>query len=75
VFSLMVAGVGIKPGVVVGASNSKAEVPAAQAVKPHDLFATLYALLGIDPDTSFDDATGRPIPILGEGKPIKELLA
>ncbi len=74
VFSVMVAGGGIKPGVVYGASNARAEVPADRPVKPHDLAATVYHLLGIDQDETFHDQTGRPIPVLTEGKVIRELV-
>jgi hypothetical protein len=75
VFSVMVAGGGIRGGQVIGSSDPRAERPASRPLRPHDLFATLYHLLGIDPDTTFNDLAGRPIPILGEGKPIMDLLA
>jgi hypothetical protein len=75
VFSVMLAGGGIKGGVVVGSSDARAEHPKHRPLKPHDLLATLYHVLGIDPDTTFEDQAGRPIPVLSEGKPVKELLA
>ena len=75
VFSVMLAGGGVKGGQVVGSSDARAEHPASRALKPHDLLATLYHLLGIDPDTTFEDLAGRPIPVLTEGKAIRELLA
>jgi hypothetical protein len=75
VFSVMLAGGGVRPGVAYGASNARGEHPVDRAVKPHDLFATLYHLLGVDPEETFQDAVGRPIPVLSEGKAIKELIA
>ncbi len=72
--SVMVAGGGLKPGVVVGSTNDKAERPKDRPLKPADLLATIYHQLGIDPQQSFLDHTGRPIPILDEGKPISELV-
>lgn len=72
--SVMVAGGGLKPGVVVGATNDKAERPKDRPLKPYDLLATVYHQLGIDPGLMFKDHTGRPIPILDEGKPITELV-
>jgi uncharacterized protein (DUF1501 family) len=72
--SVMIAGGGIKPGVVVGATNSKAERPADRPLLPADLLATIYHQMGIDPSLTFKDHTGRPIAILDEGKPISELL-
>jgi hypothetical protein len=72
--SAMVAGGGLKGGVVVGATNSKAEHPVDRALKPGHLLATIYHVLGIDPSLTFQDHAGRPIPILHEGEPIRELL-
>jgi hypothetical protein len=72
--SVMVAGGGLKGGVVVGRTNAKAERPADRPLKPADLLATVYHQLGIDPAQTFKDHTGRPIPILDEGKPIAELV-
>ena len=61
-------------GQVVGATNSKAEYPSERPYSPQDLLATIYRHLGIDPTTSFIDLQGRPIPILGTGEPIRELI-
>ena len=36
--------------------------------------ATVYHVLGIDPRQTFNDHTGRPIPILDEGRPIAEVI-
>jgi hypothetical protein len=72
--SAMIAGGGLKHGVVVGATNSKAERPADRPLLPADLLATIYHQLGIDPSQTFKDHTGRPVAILDEGKPISELL-
>src|SRR5690606_30465004 len=72
--SAMVAGGGLKGGMVVGATNAKAEHPVERALKPGHLLATIYHVLGIDPSLSFNDHTGRPIPILSEGEPIYQLL-
>jgi hypothetical protein len=48
--------------------------PKDRPCKPADIHATVYHLLGIDPATSFLDRTGRPVPLIDEGKPIVELL-
>jgi hypothetical protein len=74
VFSVMLAGGGIRGGMIVGQSNAKGEYPAERPLKPHDVLATVYHLLGIDTDLAFKDHAGRPIPILSEGAPIRELL-
>ena len=72
--SVMMAGGGLKGGVVVGATNAKAEHPVQRPLKPADIHATMYHVLGIDPNLMFKDHTGRPIPILDEGKAIEELI-
>lgn len=72
--SVMLAGGGLKGGVVVGATNSKAEFPIERALKPADILATVYHVMGIDPTTSFKDFAGRPVPMLDEGAPIAELI-
>ena len=72
--SVMMAGGGLKGGVVVGATNSKAEFPIERALTPADILATVYHVMGIDPTTSFKDFAGRPVPMLDEGAPIAELI-
>lgn len=61
-------------GEVIGATNSKSEYPIEKPYTPQDLLATLYRHLGVDYHHAFRDHAGRPIPILGEGAPITELI-
>ncbi len=70
--SAMMAGGGLRGGQVIGATNAKAEHPVRQALKPGDLLATVYKVMGIDVRQSFKDHSGRPHPILDEGKAIEE---
>ena len=72
--SVMIAGGGLKSGVVVGETNARAERPKDRPLMPSDLLATIYHQLGVDPSLTFKDHTGRPIAILDDGKPIHELL-
>ena len=75
VMSVLIAGGGLKAGITVGASNSRGEVPRERPVTPKELVATLYAKLGIDPETTFHDRLNRPIPVVPNGgAPIHELL-
>jgi hypothetical protein len=69
----LVAGGGVRGGQVVGSTNSKGEHPKERPLTPKDLLATAYRHLGIDHRHEFKDLTGRPIPILGAGEPIREL--
>ncbi len=72
--SALIAGGGITPGVVVGKTNERAEHPVERALKPEALLATIYHQLGIDANETFKDHTGRPVPILDDPTPIKELV-
>lgn len=72
--SVMLAGGGLKGGVVVGETNARAEHPIDRPLEPHDILATVYHVMGIDPRTTFPDHAGRPVAILPAGEPIRELL-
>jgi hypothetical protein len=72
--SLIVSGGGFRMGQVIGSTNSRGEHPRDRPLTPTDLWATMFRHLGIDHDhTYFVDHTGRPMPILPHGEPIKEL--
>ena len=72
--SLIVSGGGMRMGQVIGSTNARGEHPRDRAMTPNDLWATMFAHLGIDHNhTSFLDHTGRPMPILPFGTPIAEL--
>jgi uncharacterized protein (DUF1501 family) len=73
-FSLL-AGGGIKPGLVYGESDGQAQWPKTDSVTPADLVSTIYLLLGIDPHLTVPDRTGRPVPINHGGEARTELLA
>ncbi len=72
--SAMLCGGGIRGGQVVGATNPRAEYPIDRALKPYDLLATIYRMLGIDWTQTFNDYAGRPVPMLPEGDAIRELV-
>lgn len=74
--SMLWAGGGIATGRIVGATDRRAEEVTERRVGPHDFLATIYAHLGIDYEkVALPDFTGRPIPIVQNGKAIPELLA
>jgi hypothetical protein len=74
-YSALVSGGGLRMGQVIGATNAKAEYPTQRPYSPIDLMATIYAHLGIDVRQTFIDRSGRPVPILNSGEPIRELAA
>ena len=75
VFSVMLAGGGIKGGTIYGTSNSTASEPYTDAVGPEDLATTVYNQLGIVADKELMAPGDRPIEICDGGKLIKPLLA
>ena len=75
VFSIALAGGGIKRGFVYGASNSTATEPEKDPLGPEDLATTLYHQLGIVADKELMAPGGRPIEIVDGGKVRTELLA
>ncbi len=63
VFSLALAGGGIRGGVVYGASDRNAAYPVDGRVEAQDFIATIFHCLGYRPDTEVLDTLNRPIPI------------
>ncbi len=72
--SVLLAGGGLRTGQVVGATDARGEYPTERPLTPADLLATVYHFLGIDPQQSFNDHTGRPVPLLDHGEPIAEII-
>ena len=73
VFSFAMAGAGIAGGQVLGASDKNGAFPATEPIRPHDLTATIFHLLGIDPQGVFYDKANRP-HLLTLGEPLYRLL-
>ena len=63
VFSVAMAGGGIRGGYVHGASDAIGGEPKDDMVRPPDLLATMFHALGISPTTELHDPLGRPFPI------------
>jgi hypothetical protein len=73
-YPALLAGGGVKRGFVYGASDKTGAFPANDPVRPDDLAATMYHLLGIDPHTEVYDALNRPLQI-AQGNPMADLLS
>jgi hypothetical protein len=73
-YTVLLAGGGVKRGFVYGASDKIGAYPASDPVRPDDLAATIFHLLGLDPRTEVADALNRPLPI-AQGEPLTGLLA
>lgn len=72
--SMLVSGGGMRMGQVIGSTTAKGECPKDRPLHPTDLLATVYQFLGIDTRQEFLDHSGRPLAILPDGQPIRELL-
>ncbi|MFL5245307.1 MAG: DUF1501 domain-containing protein [Gemmataceae bacterium] len=73
--SMIWAGGGITTGQVIGATDKRGEEVTERQVGPQDFLATIYRHLGIDYErVTLPDHSGRPIPIVNNGKAITELL-
>ncbi|MGE5195146.1 MAG: DUF1501 domain-containing protein [Deltaproteobacteria bacterium] len=71
----LLAGGGIKRGVVVGKTDEQAAYPVDRPVSAGDLVATIYQLLGINPALTVEDLSGRPVGISHGGEPVWEAIA
>jgi hypothetical protein len=70
--SVLLAGGGIRGGQTYGSSDKVGGYPADRPVAPEDVTKTVYHAMGID-NLEAIDREGRPINLLAEGAPIKEL--
>jgi uncharacterized protein (DUF1501 family) len=72
--SVLIGGGGLQSGIVVGESDDKGTRPIKRAVRPAHVLHTIYRQMGVDPGIAHINHAGRPIPILSDGEPIRELL-
>jgi hypothetical protein len=70
----LVAGGGLKMGQYIGETDTYAARPKSQPYTPQNLFATLYHVLGMNPAATIPNSAGRPMYLLDEREPIRELL-
>lgn len=68
-YTVLFAGAGVHGGTVYGQSDRWAAYPARDPVTPEDIAATIYRLMGVDPETRIVDPLGRP-QSLALGRPI-----
>ena len=75
VFSVLLAGGGIKGGMIYGASAATAGEPDSAPVEPQDLATTVYNQLGIVADKELMAPGDRPIEIVDGGKVLSKIIA
>ena len=75
VFSVVLAGGGIKKGSIYGSSDATASEPDEKPLGVEDFATTIYHQMGIVADKELMAPGDRPIEIVDGGKVVKELLA
>ncbi len=73
VWSVALAGGGVRGGQVIGASDAHAAAPAERPVTLPEILATIYHSLGIDASRYLTGSDGESRPILENARPIREL--
>lgn len=69
----LMAGGDVNAGQVVGATDLTASEPNGNGFSPDDLAASFFQNIGIRPDTEFQSNVGRPMILVRDGQPIREL--
>lgn len=74
-FSVMLAGGGIKGGMIHGKTDPRGAEPADSPVSPEDLAFTIYTQLGIDTNKKLMSAGNRPVQLVRDGSPVYNIIA
>ena len=75
VFSVAMAGGGVKKGFVYGKSDALGGEPDENPVGPEDLARTMYRLLGINASKRIVVENVRPVDIVNGGRLLQEVIA
>lgn len=73
-YSVALAGAGIARGRVVGASDREGAFVVSNPIRPQEIQATMYHLLGIDHTRRIRDHLNRPVAIVPEAEVVESLL-
>ncbi len=74
VMSALVAGGGLRMGQAIGTTSARGEYPKDRRYTPSQVLSTLYQAMGIDPSKTFPSGSGRPMYILDDREPVRELI-
>ncbi len=72
--SILFSGGGLKEGQIIGSSDAKAAFPKERPITPEDIISTMYHVLGVDQNIEYLNEAKRPMKILNDGTPIRELV-
>ena len=73
-YSIVMAGGGLQSGQVFGTTDSQGAEVVSDAVSPADVLATVWHLMGLNPQTTMYDRLERP-HMVSSGRVRRELLA
>jgi hypothetical protein len=73
-WSVLLAGGGIRGGVVHGKTDATGDSVVEAPTRVADLFATMGTLLGLNPDETVQTKVGRPISVTDSGQPIRAIM-
>ncbi len=73
VMSMALAGGGLRHGQVIGRSTPDGGEPDERPVTPGDLAATIFRHMDVPLDATYQDHQGKPVPIVQQGEPLREL--
>jgi len=73
-FCTVLAGGGFKGGKIVGESDETGEQVANRPVHSQDLLASMYELLGIDPESKMPNPMGLNVQVMPEAKRLTEIM-
>ena len=74
-FSIAMAGGGVQGGIVVGATDKQAGEVVERPITPQDMCATVLDRLGIDYTKVLHTPLGRPVPLVDDGHPVREIFS
>jgi len=73
VMQAVLSGGGLRTGQVIGSTTKDGSDPLDRPMPPGDLLASIYQVLGISHQEMLVNRQNRPIPVIEEGTPIREL--
>jgi hypothetical protein len=71
----MMAGGGMQRGVIHGKTDPRGGEPIQDPVTPEDLAATIFTLLGVNPEKRLISPGNRPVDIVRGGNVLYDLMA
>jgi hypothetical protein len=74
-FSIVMAGGGLRRGIVLGATDRIGATVTDRPIRPPDMAATILHALGIDPAATLHTPVGRPVELASGGRAVMELFA